>query len=193
MNKMNTKKETINFYYKYRVIFIILLFSNTFSKLIDLPKYLKNIPNINNKTFNNFILKSNYINLFLFNLRYLQSNVEIDNSITVIANGPGLIYILKEDFCPQPNFVYVNDIITEINDKNQVNLIKEGENIIKMVWDNKLQTLQYMFNTCNQLISIDLSSLDTTSVYNIETMFEDCSLLKTITSPKVTTKPIDTI
>ena len=192
MNKINTKKE-IYFYYKHRIIFIILLFSNTFSKLIDNPKYLKNNPNIKNKTFNNFILKSNYINLFLFNLRYLQSNEEIDNSITVIANDPGLIYILSEEFRPQPNFVYVNDIITEINDKNQVNLIKEGENIIKMVWDNKLQTLQYMFNTCNQLISIDLSSFDTTSVYNIETMFEDCSLLKTITSPKVTTKPIDTI
>jgi len=109
MNKMNTKKETINFYYKYRIIFIILLFSNTFSKLIDLPKYLKNIPNIKNKTFNNFILKSNYINLFLFNLRYLQSNEEIDNSITVIANDPGLIYILSEEFRPQPNFAYVNE------------------------------------------------------------------------------------
>ena len=154
------------------------MFSGTLQKLLDLTKDIKNISLFNHKRFDKYKLKSIENKPFIFNPRYFQNNIEIDNSITVIENGPGLINILSNSFRPQPDYVYINNIVIDLNTYNQVNLIDEEENTIKMKWNSKLSALKEMFNSCDKLISIDLSDFDTTLVPIIETMFQSCLIQK---------------
>ena len=43
-----------------------------------------------------------------------------------------------------------------------------------MVWNNTVDNTLYMFNSCNKIISLDLSNLNTTQVTNMEYMFYIC-------------------
>ena len=120
--------------------------------------------------------KSNYLQPYSIYNRHLEPS--IDNSITLIINGPGNnIAILGNDYSNTlPNQIYINDSPTQRSKK--VNLIKEGENIIKLKWNNKLSHARYMFAGCQSIISIDLTKLDASSITDISNLFYNCNSLK---------------
>ena len=110
--------------------------------------------------------------------RHLENNV--DNFITLIINGPGEnIRILSNDYSNTlPNEIYINDSPTEIS--KTVNSVKEGENIIKLKWNNKLNHARLMFSSCTSIISIDLTKFDVSSISDISSLFRGCNSLKFI-------------
>jgi len=78
----------------------------------------------------------------------------------------------------KPKEVYLNNN-KDINyyEKNTITLNKDGENIIEVVWKDKLTSLTTMFYMCNSIVSLDLSHLDTSNVQYMNEMFRDCSSL----------------
>ena len=91
-------------------------------------------------------IKSNHCQSSLNN--YVRHFESIENSITLMVNGPGEnIEILGSSYSYLPDEILINDSPVEITKK--VNLIKEGQNIIKMKWTNKLTHCRYMFKVAN--------------------------------------------
>ena len=118
-------------------------------------------------------VKSKQHQSFLYKFRHLESAVE--NSITLVINGPGQrIQILNNDNLP--NKIYINDSPAEVS--KTVNLIKEGTNIIKMKWNNKLTNARYMFENCRSFISADLSNFDASSIGDMTGIFVNCISLE---------------
>ena len=84
----------------------------------------------------------------------------------------------------------VEIFISDINDKNNKNKMnkfnkcftpeKEGEYEITIIFKSKIKDCRYMFRNCNNIISIDLSSFDSTGVNNMHYMFGKCHNLKEV-------------
>ena len=57
---------------------------------------------------------------------------------------------------------------------------KEGEYKIKIIFKYKINDCKYMFRNCNNIISVDLSSFDSSDVTNMNYMFGKCHYLKEV-------------
>ena len=83
-----------------------------------------------------------------------------------------------------------NNIKLIINNSNKIPLIdkfylKKGENIIKLIIENDLTNLSYMFYSCNSLNNInELKYLNTSKVTNFSNLFWGCSSLTDISAIK---------
>ena len=82
--------------------------------------------------------------------------------------------------------IFINDI-NDKNNKNKMNKFnkcftpaKEGEYEITIIFKSKIKDCRYMFRNCNNIISIDLSSFDSTGVNNMHYMFGKCHNLKEV-------------
>lgn len=71
------------------------------------------------------------------------------------------------------SWVFV-DVLTKLN--------KEGLNTIKFVWKKKLTSINYIFYNCPQIISIDLSKFDSSSLIGASYVFTN-SGVENITMP----------
>ena len=60
------------------------------------------------------------------------------------------------------------------------NFLNEGIYTIKIIFKKKLYSCEKMFNNCNNIIEIDLSSFDCSQVTNCEDMFNNCVSLKKV-------------
>ena len=74
--------------------------------------------------------------------------------------------------------IYINNKKIEFNYKYKSN--ERGEIKVKFIFNKLLTSTFCMFRECSSLISIDLSSLNTTNVNNMGSMFYKCSSLKSI-------------
>ena len=137
-------------------------------------------------------IKSNHhhslINIYNRNLEST-----IDNSITLIINGPGEnINILSNAYSNRlPNEIFINGIQASISKK--VNLAQEGENIIILKWNDKFTNdISEMFANCGSIISIDLSKMEFDDVTSVSSFMTGCNSLKfvnltNINLPKIVT------
>ena len=104
----------------------------------------------------------------------------VDNFITLTIIGPGSnISILNSKYNTLPHSLYIND--SPIEPSKQIDLVKEGENIVKLKWNTKLKTAYQMFYGCTSLISADLSNFDITGLTKsngIAYIFDSCPSLK---------------
>ena len=67
---------------------------------------------------------------------------------------------------------------------------KEGNYEIKIIFTKKMKDCSYMFRNCNNIISIDLSSFDSSDVSNMYYMFGKCHYLKDINLENLNTKNV---
>ena len=74
--------------------------------------------------------------------------------------------------------IYINNKKIEFNYKYKSN--EKGEIKAKFIFNKLLTSTFCMFRDCSSLISIDLSSFNTTNVNNMSSMFDGCSSLKSI-------------
>ena len=74
--------------------------------------------------------------------------------------------------------IYINDNKIKFDYKYKSN--ERGDIKVKFIFRNLLTITYQMFRDCKSLISIDLSSFDTTNVSNIGFMFMECSFLESI-------------
>ena len=131
-------------------------------------------------------IKSEFLNLSIRkDIRKLQDN---NNIITIILKGEIGDEVKYLNFAPtsyinnKPNYVYLNDQ-EEINyaDNEFIILNKDDYNKVEIIWDHKLQYLNFMFDGCTSLISVDLTKLDASNVRLMNSMFRGCTSLLSVT------------
>ena len=147
-----------------------------------------NIINNNNIKIRNYILiiVSILINIFyqiknnIFDLFYFQySNITLKikgigyNTIlgneTVGYNFKGINY-LKE--------VYINGNIQ--NTKEYKYYFNQTDNYVELIWDDNINSCQYMFRKCSNITEINLSNFNTSQVTLMWSMFNGCSSLTSL-------------
>ena len=153
--------------YKQKILYI--------KKIESMMKLMK-IKNYFTKTFINLIFWNLIIFNFIFPITSQIQNILGLSEITLKIIGKGYQNILNKDFPFIPDNIYLNGNSTTLID-NQIEL-KNSENIIKLSWsNNQIVSCENMFANLTNIIEIDLSKFDTSSVTNMESMFSNCSSL----------------
>ena len=67
---------------------------------------------------------------------------------------------------------------------------KAGQYTINIIFKNPLMDINYMFNECNKLLSIDLSNFNTNNVTNMSYMFYNCSSLTSLNLSNLNTNNV---
>ena len=84
----------------------------------------------------------------------------------------------SEIYCNGEKIKY--DVIYISNDNSEIRInitsLRNGNEIV-IYWNKKLVSTYQMFNYCTDIISIDLSNFDTSSITNMRYMFYGCSSL----------------
>ena len=116
--------------------------------------------------------------IFLQQISITNNNNEIlisfSSYISLRVKGTGLTSILNNGL-NIPDEIYINGINQSLI-TTQYNL-NHTDNIIKLVWNQKLTTCHNMFNGCDKIIEIDLGNFDSSLVDKISSMFEGCTSL----------------
>ena len=113
-------------------------------------------------------------------ISYKLRKLQLSNSITIIINGPkDDVNIISSEFSRKPDHVYVEDS-EDLGQKDSVSLTKEGPNTIILSWDSKLQNCIKMFKNCIDIISVDLTNFDSSSISSSSNMFYNGISLKSI-------------
>ena len=74
--------------------------------------------------------------------------------------------------------IYINDKKIKFNYKYKSN--EKGNIKVKFIFKKLLTSTAYMFRGCSSLLSINLSSFNTTNVKDMNRMFSGCSSLQSI-------------
>ena len=101
------------------------------------------------------------------------------NEITIKIKGKGVQRILNAEYEKCPTFIYLNGGTTNIlgTDCHLVNIPEENDelNTLKLIWNEKATTCHNMFaGMSDNLIEVDLSKFDTSSVVTMHGMFWHC-------------------
>ena len=124
-----------------------------------------------------FIISSFYIYLSYEN-KYINRELDLNNEIMITIKGTGEQYIVSKSSSIMPNEIYVNGERQNTSGRT-VNLVEE-ENIIILKWNSPVTDCSYLFYYMNNIIKIDLSNFDSSSITNLNGMFFRCSKLTTI-------------
>ena len=115
------------------------------------------------------------------------------SNITLKVKGPGNSQI----FCPKdqgfpvyyyPDLIYINE-----KKKDSVEYsfyFNETENIVKLVWINRINKTEYMFKNCYNILEVDLSEFDNSEVTMMSNMFNGCTSLISINFDKIDTSKL---
>ena len=163
------------------------------TKKIKTYKMKKKIQlSINNEIFSflwNFIL----INLIYIILSEKQFNnsrkLQTKSSIKIKVSYERFIKIINTWFLPDR--IYINDIKSSIDNSGRVVLDNGGINNITMEWDTKFTNLEKMFQNLGNIIEIDLSNLDSSSVTSMKTMFYNCKDVQYINFNNLNTSSVN--
>ena len=163
------KKDYSNFNKKY---FILLLNGINYIKR---PKNIivKQIMNKNKYKKSLFYYFSLFI--FIINIKILYAYQEINITI----NGTGKQQIVFNNvtyYNYKPNKILINGNLQNYTDFYVYNLNK-SINIITMRWDNKLISCNRMFYKLNNITDINFSNFNTSSVKDMQYMFDGCTSL----------------
>ena len=104
------------------------------------------------------------------------------NEISLKINGIGDQEIIYADFNTMPDKIYCNGVEVDSSNiiGNKIN-IEDNESIITLEWNDNLNNCQSMFLDLINIIEIDLSNFDPSSVSTMREMFSGCTQLAKIT------------
>ena len=135
------------------------------------------------KAKNIWIIYSTFYFLVLF-LSLIHPNLSLSltrkecshlNEITIKINGLEDQYILNNDFyyCPETIYLNGNSVSAVETNCKIINIQSGGEstNEVKLVWNEKLVSLAGIFSGLANLIEVDLSNFDSSSVIDMANMF----------------------
>ena len=135
-------------------------------------------------TINYFIIS--YVSILIYSIELKQNYIfSYFSNITITIKGPGRKSIFSAS-CgrtkfPDPKYVYINNILQEtVSDKYDFN---ETENNIKLVWENKINNCNCLFQNCGNIIKIDFSNFDFSLGITGNCMFLGCTSLTEIIFP----------
>ena len=146
-------------------------------------KKIKNCLKIETNFFQIFIIiclffsisSNNYIN----NNRILQENELEIIEIIINITEEGEHGIISSKFNRKPNYVYINETISNLTNDNTMILVPNIY-IIKLKWNNQLTTCRSLFQGLSNIIQIDFTNFNTSKVESMKYMFEKCINLKKI-------------
>ena len=186
-----------NFINGSKKIFLIQKISSS-SENKDLKIYLNQIKHINDDRINNKIVKNPnkikgqkykiiiklilLINLFIrtFPTHKIHFINFYFSNITLRVKGPGLKKIFCSDTQRFSTDYYPHSIYIGNNKMDPVNFEYDfisTENVVKLVWNNKINNCIYMFTDCTDILEVDLSEFDSSEVTQINNMFRGCTSL----------------
>ncbi len=117
--------------------------------------------------------------------------------ITINEKAGKTVSYLKDSFFysnNQPNEVYLNkNKSMNYNSSHKITLDRDGENIIEVVWNQKLTTLEYIFYGLTSVVSIDLSNFDTSNAKSMFCMFSSSTSLVSVDLSGVITSNVTTM
>ena len=114
------------------------------------------------------------------NVPFIQSN---SYEVLIKVDGTGLQKILGRDNFPCPNSVTINDQAINIDPDNYtfINIPETLEDYpIKIIWNSGISSIHSMFFNLTNLLEVDLSKYDTSSVTSMNYMFMSCQSLTSI-------------
>jgi len=139
---------------------------------------------------NNLLLNQILILSLLFMLS--TSSNEDKNEITIIINATKSSEIINSRYNNNISKVIVNGEESNINEYK--NYLKSGENEITIVFRNKLNSCEYMFeykfNNLSNIIKISLKNIDLSEVKNMGSMFHCCYYLLSLDLSNVNTSSV---
>ena len=129
-----------------------------------------------------------YLTIFLIEIYCLTEEKHLnkiiipnnDSEITLLIRGSGEQYIFNNKFSSLPNEVYVNGNKTYFINNQPKIFLKDELNMVTLKWKNKISSCNYMFYSITNIIELDLSKFDASSVKSMNYMFRNCSFLKSI-------------
>ena len=169
-------------------IFIIIFLKR--SRIIEKNQH-KNI----NK-FNNFVLLPLWIFILVISIKNilsgkLNNNIRNLNSISKIH-----LKIVNQNFNERekilvayyylPDYIYLNGNITN-NDNGYIYIDNNKTNNVTLIWNDPLETCEYLFDYLDYIIEIDLSEFDTSKVTSMNYMFYECINLKHVNLNNINT------
>ena len=124
-----------------------------------------------------FIIMPNINSNYIIN-RFVIYNTE---EILIKINKSGKHNILSPNYNNCPNQIYINNDEHSFTGTNckEVTLVRDN-NIIKLIWTQKVTNCDQMFFGCTTIDEIDLSNFDTSSVQSMVTMFRFCYSLTSL-------------
>ena len=117
-----------------------------------------------------------------------EESADFVNEISMIIEGSSL-KILYAGYNEIPSEVFINGEEARIqnNEIQFQNNLETEKNNITLRWNKTILDCSYMFYNLVNIISIDLSNFDLSSVISTEKMFYYCKNLRNIIFPKDTT------
>ncbi len=143
--------------------------------------------NEKNKILSLFIFLLNFIN-FIQSENFINKK-DTKSIIDLKIKGNELQKILGSR--PFPDLIYLNGNITLIDELGYIFIENDNEiNEVTLIWMKKINTCEYLFNSSNNIIEIDLSNFDTSLVTSMKGMFENCEKLQYIDFGDVNTSSV---
>ena len=136
----------------------------------------------------NNILLCIYFNYILF-LKYLCTSGE--EKINLVIKGKGQSYFLNSSFYLEPKEVIINGE-TKTNVKKIFNFEKDYNNVT-IIYEDKLNSCENMFNGITNITEIDLTEFDTSEVTNMDFMFNQSINLEKITFGNINTSKVESM
>ena len=90
-----------------------------------------------------------------------------------------------------PNRVYINGINSTIDRVGIINIKDEGIHNISIEYNNKLDNIDKMFLDIENLVEVDFSNFDSSSVTSMKALFSNCKNLKYINFDKFDTSSVN--
>ena len=142
------------------------------------------------------------INLYLciiFNLFFIPSylskknlysfrELNLDSEITLKIKGNGTQDIIYPWGTPTPSQIYINGELQSTTGKS-VSLEKE-ENTIRMIFNSAFTSCANFFAYMNNIVEVDLSKFDASSITDMGNMFKSCSALTSLKIGKIDTSSV---
>ena len=127
--------------------------------------------------------------IFILFVVIIHKVISKNNEIKIKVNIVGTQNVLNTDFTYAPAEAFINDTKVEIVSKYSINVISTND-IIKLSWNQNIDDCSFMFHRLNNIISVDLSDFESSSVTNMEGMFSHCLYLKYINFSDFTTSEV---
>ena len=117
--------------------------------------------------------------------------ISLLNEISLKIRGKGNQNILNDKFQPKPSEIYLENNKIESND-NKYDFPNEL-NYIKLVWNQPISDCSNMFKDCKNILEIDLSNFDSSSVIDMKYMFDNCQSLTSINFKNFKTSKVNAL
>ena len=161
--------------------------SNT-NKLIK----LKNNCKTNLKIYLPFIFLILFLPILAKDKMILKRKLNFENEITITIKGNEKQFIVYEWGPTTPNHIYINGVLQSTTARF-INIEGGNENTetsVKMEWDSPITSCSKLFFLLTNIISIDLSKFDTSSVNSMDGAFKGCSSLTYINLENIDTSKV---